>query len=540
MTFSTNNHFAFYVPAVVFAATFANTQLASAQDACFKTDPPYACYSPGDVDPSTFVSPTDYSSLYSAYAEMAWQDFIALNWPAKLDAEGNPTTTPSTMFSMKKSSGSYTTVWEAYPTARDIFRAGGAQPIDFGGGHVLPEACQNVNAASSLNNQKDVATTFTRVIDEYIQAGRMGPVTDVNGWYTRFGISFNGPMYNYTVNNNLYSAAGQETFDESNTNRSENLVQWPRGVYSTLNSASDIGSIFVKASWRILSDNDDPQKYHTIRAYIYNKAGGAFGQEPTVPESCTLETVGMVGFHITHRTNSSPQWVWSTFEHVDNAPWIHDFKKGTPTGSFGYFDPSSCPASADGSPSCQYNQLPSHPWSPQGSKSEITQMIRIGAPGKIAEAANGKYKALIEEFFAEGPDNVTPWKHYFLVDVQFPTKVNFTNPETGYAEINPAYPDGLPTPTFLPNATIETYIQGFGDTGQPIATSNGNNIPIWDKMQNVDTVPGGSKVDPFTVSTFNRSGGAARETSSCMSCHTDAALVTGSSAGFVFSLGRAE
>ena len=30
--------------------------------------------------------------------------------------------------------------------------------------------------------------------------------------------------------------------------------------------------------------------------------------------------MGLVGLHIITRTNSAPQWVWSTFEHVANAP----------------------------------------------------------------------------------------------------------------------------------------------------------------------------------------------------------------------------
>ena len=29
-------------------------------------------------------------------------------------------------------------------------------------------------------------------------------------------------------------------------------------------------------------------------------------------------TVGLVGFHIAQKTETSPQWIWSTFEHVDN------------------------------------------------------------------------------------------------------------------------------------------------------------------------------------------------------------------------------
>ena len=52
-----------------------------------------------------------------------------------------------------------------------------------------------------------------------------------------------------------------------------------------------------------------------------------------------------------------------------------------------------------------------------------------------------------------------------MVDVQFPTNVIVQDASTGLADINQAYPDGLPTPTFLPNSVIETYIQGYPDVG---------------------------------------------------------------------------
>ena len=29
-------------------------------------------------------------------------------------------------------------------------------------------------------------------------------------------------------------------------------------------------------------------------------------------------TVGLVGMHISHKSRSSPQWIWATFEQVDN------------------------------------------------------------------------------------------------------------------------------------------------------------------------------------------------------------------------------
>src|SRR6202034_160551 len=49
--------------------------------------------------------------------------------------------------------------------------------------------------------------------------------------------------------------------------------------------------------------------------------------------TCSTLTVGLVGLHIVQKTKTRPQWIWSTFEQVDNVP-------PTPgaTGAFGFND----------------------------------------------------------------------------------------------------------------------------------------------------------------------------------------------------------
>jgi hypothetical protein len=120
--------------------------------------------------------------------------------------------------------------------------------------------------------------------------------------------------------------------------------------------------------------------------------------------------------------------------------------------------------------------------------------------------------------------------------LQFPTVVKPAGDGSGLAQSNPAYPDGVPTPSQLANSTLETYIQGF-HYGQK--TTNANSIPTTDQMQNIVPVPS-NPVDPFQLNTYNKSGGAERVTSSCVGCHSDAAMTTGSSSDRVFSLDRAK
>ena len=56
-------------------------------------------------------------------------------------------------------------------------------------------------------------------------------------------------------------------------------------------------------------------------------------------------TLGLVGLHIVHKTDSEPQWIWSTFEHVNNVPAAAD-----PAGAHYNFYRAGCATSAMSTP----------------------------------------------------------------------------------------------------------------------------------------------------------------------------------------------
>ena len=61
----------------------------------------------------------------------------------------------------------------------------------------------------------------------------------------------------------------------------------------------------LKSSWRIMGNGDDQSRYYVIQADI---------------EGVGTKTLGLVGLHIVINTKFHPEFVWATFEHVDNAP----------------------------------------------------------------------------------------------------------------------------------------------------------------------------------------------------------------------------
>ena len=63
----------------------------------------------------------------------------------------------------------------------------------------------------------------------------------------------------------------------------------------------------------LLGRNDrdrQPDRFHTRQAFVL---------DPVTGKSKAV-TVGLVGIHIVQKTPSRPQWIWTTFEQVDNLP----------------------------------------------------------------------------------------------------------------------------------------------------------------------------------------------------------------------------
>jgi hypothetical protein len=243
----------------------------------------------------------------------------------------------------------------------------------------------------------------------------------------RFNIMVNRPMFDYIVAHKLYSEAGQKAFAGE--------VDFPGGSVeagATGNPApGNIGAIMIKLAWKVMGKNDDPTKFHTEAALVYQPAVPSAG----IKESCGKAVFGLVGMHIAHKTTTDPQWLWSTFEQVDNDPSMDEVKAGRATGHYNFFDPNCT--------GCAMNEPPPRPWNPDvvpfpnGFKNQIERVIPLDAATKTID---GQFQPILAG---------TVWQNYMLISTQWPG-----NPGSK------TDPTGLPTPTFLANTTAETYVQG--------------------------------------------------------------------------------
>ena len=420
--------------------------------------------SPGAADDCGVFETQKQFDLYS------WAAFIALNWPAK--ADGTPLSdTIGTKLKAPR-------VWETYLSPAQIFKKGGAAPDPWG----TPEneGTRGLDAISKKTHH---------ILDEVDEAffnneTPLPPIVDLNGAYARYEIRINEAEYKYIVKNTLYSREGQETFVANG-----NSVSFPEGD----NMTETYGAMEVKVAWKKLGTGDDASKFYTITPEVYHPY--------STPKYTKGDKYGLVGMHIMVRTKDAPQWIWATFEHVDNAPMMNlipneqggshtlkvDAKKdktynfwSSPGGekSFGGFDPKSYEAmvtardanvaTAKTKATAEAKMLfPDDPKAQQAYinqavfeasadyyqepadrlSSQITRVITTNndiSVSKWTEALNAKMHAELDK---ASPGNV--WTNYRLISTQWPV-----NPEEGGA--------GNPAPVSLGNPVMETYMQVNG------------------------------------------------------------------------------
>jgi hypothetical protein len=78
---------------------------------------------------------------------------------------------------------------------------------------------------------------------------------------------------------------------------------------SGVSSTDQLGSIMIKAAWRDMATvpKDQWTRYYVVEAEVFDPS----------TQVCTDTSVGLVGLHIVQKLDQFPEWVWSTFEHVD-------------------------------------------------------------------------------------------------------------------------------------------------------------------------------------------------------------------------------
>jgi hypothetical protein len=405
------------VRCVVTALALSMSSLAHAQPQC--PNPPTVTISaqlPSDVCiPSGFGG-----NPIKFFDDFSWRSFIALVWPVQDGMRGIPDATKS----IGPVSGPL--VFETFKNDWEVFQpspGNNEQPPapsawnSFAGA----DPCTTSSAAVSIRFGDVELSSFSH-FGNIGEAGEptgqppgpplVGPLPANNKIYTRYSTAYNEPEFNQILNQKLYLRSNLPTAG----------VQFAPG------------SIDVKAAWIDMTGIAHPERYYTRTAYVMDPFAN--------PATCKATLVGLVGLHIVQKTPSRPQWIWSSFEQIDNVPG------GQSSGPFAYNDGTSTPMP---------NNNP-NPWPPTANPTvfNVQRQVPIN-PSTVG--TNHDYQTALQ---AKGGS----WQFYQLVMTQWPLQLQAPNP------IPPSQP-GTPDKTFPPanpssafaNVVLETFDQKRIQTG---------------------------------------------------------------------------
>ena len=372
----------------------------------------------------------------------SWESFIALNWPAT-GARGVPTQ-PANPDTFLKAPAGTQVVWGSYKDTFDLFGQQDQRPSpwDSSDGPINP--CPN----GTPGQKKLIFMTKGDTPLMQTTQAFSSPLIDQRGSYVYYDVRYDQAQYNFI--------RGQDSDPSSWLYLIKNLApkenqQIPLQLPSST-PANGLGSIMVKAAWRLYEqDKDDSSRFYMTTAQIYNPQ----------TKTCTQKSVLLVGLHIAHKVDPFTAWVWSTFEHVDNVPPDpsitpkptpppkgYSFNNGTDTprtnGGYSYRPPPISPGSAAPSPTplvpVQVTRVNPIPTTPQGASTVDL---------------NAYYQQLLKG---------TVWQYYQLVITQWPANPglqNFKLMEKG--GIYPRDSEAAFPVNGATNTTMETYFQTQND-----------------------------------------------------------------------------
>jgi hypothetical protein len=145
--------------------------------------------------------------------------------------------------------------------------------------------------------KSDMGETF----DEVGQAGSLGLLVDQNGRAVYYSMYVNETYYDFVVTQNQYNVPA-------------NLLAAPA------DQNYPIGSVTLKAAWKIMGADEDASGFFTMPATIEKLSADAAGNVIADPGQTEEVTVALVGLHVVGIVKGHPEAIWATFEHRNNAP----------------------------------------------------------------------------------------------------------------------------------------------------------------------------------------------------------------------------
>lgn len=393
---------------------------------------------------------------------MAWQSFFALNWAADPDNPGHPDTqVPASAFGTPGDTSA--TVWESYLASTAVFSGSSKHHLRW---------TSRRPAVRTLSQESEVGATDLS-LSGILQAGSHKWLTDQAGGLAYYEVRMNQDEFEFITTNvfngaDLTTFAGQHACATQAGQGGKGGFNLPGGGGTSPTAKLDtdcrgnpaiygqnVGAIEVKAAWVALpADHSLDYRYKTAIANITDPYG-----------KTTTATVGLVGLHIIHKVPNSQQFLWATFEQVDNTPdeagasfappALPPNPNLKPQAGYTFFN-TQCTANGDPTYHCEHNAVPGTPCDASGQPAgcyaysapmQITRMVPVDS---IANSVTGSAWSLLPA--------ASVFNYYRLISVQWPNSSSPVKPGSTTplprGDITPPNSAGI-----VSNTTMETFQQ---------------------------------------------------------------------------------
>ncbi|MBL4662230.1 MAG: hypothetical protein JKY22_01390 [Flavobacteriaceae bacterium] len=426
---------------------------------------------PVDVDPALQDKLKEDQAIYQlneAFNMYSWQTFVAIQWPLDESGAAKPNFTDKG-----------TSAWLGWKEAFQVYRADGQKPAPWGAprtasGLGLPTHLLNdAGSRVVLSGKTPTHPSNFNIADEVDQAFA-GELFDQNGNLVVYEVLMNKEEFDYVVDNSLYNINGQINYSEKN----DSIANFPKGNYEK----NELGAIEIKFAWKVLEAGDIKERYYRDEGYVIG------------PDNVLVKKdLGMIGMHISQKTPTGKQWVWSTFEHIDNLRQNvieKDGKKVVIHPTLRNPDCEICPANLDLTNSLGYEFI--------DDNNRPYWLVKTLSPNNNADTISTKYFAptnikktqvkrmvdipvrvaninkMMQEYFKQ---QNSVWQYYELIDTQYPLNQNILPaPNLASNYVLPTSvtnkPGGDPNIALLTNLTMETFFQIGGQSASNLMEGN--------------------------------------------------------------------
>lgn len=411
------------------AKNAANLKFPCEQDCSVPSKGPPACLERVECTPACqsawtgacTASPTDaercsvaqWNRLHNIFS---WQSFVGINWPL----DGTP-------------------LWASWMNVKDVFLPNG-----------MASGTQGLTHAGLSS---PVAPPPLQALQNECQKGIVAPLWDQNGNEVIVDTLINPRMFGTIDDRSLYNLEGQ-----INTSQKD-IFYFPTGQYPRLGNPGYPAAIAVKLAWKAIDESkgDIKDRFFTRDTQV------------ALPDGSTaVRTLGLVGMHIAQKEQSSTQWIWSTFEQVDNVKVEpEDVERYARMGK--RLRPSFNNPDCTG---CQANQTVCEATSTgTGTSTQTcrTQLERVIPLEASTQELNGQVQRMFE---AEG----RVWQYYRLLGTQWAIAPSLKGC------------NGVPNTRYISNPVLEPFAQRSScvdcHSKAPMATGGS-----WDAPASLTTQP---------------------------------------------------